>query len=196
VKNTYTSCNEQLIIEEKSGMLKRLFLFIIISFASALLFGEDSSIQNKLASLGFQTPKTESMSRDFTVEDMNGKKVKLSDFKGNVVLLNQWATWCPPCKKEMPSIQRLFEKMKGKSFTVMAVSVGEKKETVAGFLKSNKYSFPIFLDPTGNATADYGTGSIPTTYLIDKNGKILGRIVGGIEWDNPKIVSLINELLK
>ena len=89
-----------------------------------------------------------------------------------------------------------IQKINNPNFQIIAVSVGEEKDTVTKFIKVQKYTFPIYLDTANSGTADYSTGSIPTTYLIDKNGIILGRIVGSTKWDTPEVYSLINGLLK
>jgi thiol-disulfide isomerase/thioredoxin len=178
-------------------MKKIIALSVIISmFFIYGLAAQTDETGKELANQGFQIPKKESFAPEVIVEDLKGKKFKFSENEGKILLFNQWATWCPPCKQEMPSIQRLSDKMKGKAFMVIGVSVGENKQTVADFLKQNKYTFPIFLDPTNKATEEYSTGSIPTTYLIGKKGKILGRIVGSREWDTPEFIALLEKLVK
>jgi thiol-disulfide isomerase/thioredoxin len=174
----------------------KVILSFLLLFVSSIFFYGEENIQKSLTNLGFQIPKSEAAAADFTVTDLNGKTFKLSENQDKVILFNQWATWCPPCRQEMPSIQRLYDKIKNPDFKIIAVSVGENKETVTDFLKKNKYTFPIMLDPTGKSTAEYSTGSIPTTYLIGKKGKILGRIVGGTEWDSAEFINIIKGLLK
>jgi len=177
-------------------MKKLLLLGLSFFLAFSLAAETKKPLNEQLSELGFQVPKKEAKAADFTITGLDGKKFKLSDNKDKIILLNQWATWCPPCKAEMPSIQRLFDKVKSKKFLIAAVSVGEEKAVVADFIKKSKYTFPIYLDETNKATADYSTGSIPTTYLIGKNNMILGRIVGSIEWDTKEIMKLLEDLLK
>ncbi len=131
---------------------------------------------------------------DFSVKSLSGPVNKLSDAKGKIVLLNFWATWCPPCRDEIPSIQKLWNAMKGKNFTVMGVSIGESEGTVRDFVGKNKMSYPVFLDSSGAIGTAFGARSIPTTYVIDKTGKAIAGIVGGAAYDSPKAAALFAEL--
>ena len=131
---------------------------------------------------------------DFEVEALKGGQVKLSGQKGKIVLLNFWATWCPPCRQEMPSINRLWAAMKNSSFTIMAVSGGETRTTVEKFITDNKYTYPIYLDPEGKLGTAFSASSIPTTYIIDKQGKAIAGIQGGKEYDTEEMIGLLKEL--
>jgi thiol-disulfide isomerase/thioredoxin len=131
---------------------------------------------------------------DFTVESLKGGTASLSQSKGKLVLLNFWATWCPPCRAEMPSIDSLWKKLKDKPFTVIAVSVGEEKATVEKFIAEQKYSYPIYLDPQSKLGSAFNASSIPTTYLIDKTGKVIAGIQGSREYDGPEVQALFQEL--
>jgi len=133
---------------------------------------------------------------DFSVKSIEGKQIKLSEFKGKVVLLNFWATWCPPCRAEMPSIETLYQKYKTKAtFQILAVSVQEEPSVVKTFLAQNPYSFPIALDPNGEAAQLYGIRGIPTTFIIDRKGTLQGALVGGKDWTTPQVYDLIDALL-
>lgn len=131
---------------------------------------------------------------DFTVQALGGKAAKLSDQRGKIVILNFWATWCPPCRAEMPAIEGLWKKNKDKAFTVMGLSVGEKAGAVADFIRKEGYSYPIYLDPSGDIGGQFGARSIPTTYVLDKSGKAIAGKVGGAAYDSPKAVALFAEL--
>lgn len=133
---------------------------------------------------------------DFEVEALAAgtAPAKLSAARGKLVLLNFWATWCPPCRAEMPSIDRLADLMKNEKFTVMAVSVGEERKVVADFIAANKYRLPVFLDRSSQLGAAFGVRSIPTTYLLDKDGKVIAGIVGSREYDSPELVALLKDM--
>ncbi|MBL8966243.1 MAG: TlpA family protein disulfide reductase [Spirochaetaceae bacterium] len=133
---------------------------------------------------------------DFEAEALaaGATPAKLSAARGKLVLLNFWATWCPPCRAEMPSIDRLSGLMKDDNFTVMAVSVGEERKVVADFIAAQKYRLPVFLDRSGRLGAAFGARSIPTTYLFDKEGKVIAGIVGSREYDSPELVALLKEM--
>ena len=131
---------------------------------------------------------------DFELRDLSGKKVRLSDFRGKVVFLNFFATWCPPCREEMPSIQRLYEKTgQWKAFKLITVSVDRIENDARAFLEKGKYTFPVLLDGSGVAD-NYGIRGIPTTYIIDKRGKLVNMAVGGNDWADPKFIATIKKL--
>lgn len=110
---------------------------------------------------------------DFTLEDLDGNTVSLKDFQGEkIVFLNFWASWCPPCRLEMPDLNKLYQENKGDDFIVLAINVGEPENTVKEFIEENGYSFPVLLDKTQKVGFAYNTFSIPTSVLVDKEGKI------------------------
>ena len=148
----------------------------------------------RFEALGFHVFPEPIALEDFSTEALGGGSVSMSSLKGKVVLLNFWATWCPPCRLEMPSIETLWKRMKGKDFTVMAVSVGETKATVQKFIASEKYSFPIFLDPKSELGSAFNARSIPTTYIVDKEGRVIGGIVGSRMYDGPEVIALFEDL--
>ncbi|WP_053363595.1 redoxin domain-containing protein [Bacillus sp. FJAT-27251] len=112
----------------------------------------------------------------FSLVNMEGKEVKLEDYKGKKVMLNFWATWCPPCKAEMPAMQQLYEKAGG-SFEILAIAIDPDND-VAGFVNEYELTFPILLDKNGTVNNDYGIISIPTTFLIDEDGKMKKKHIG------------------
>lgn len=157
------------------------------------------TISEQLKKAGLDEPTREIMSTDFTLEGLDGSKVSLSSFKGKVVLLSFWATWCGPCKQEMPEMQALYQKLKGRAFEVVAVDMMEDKPTVAGFIARSGYTFPVLLDTTGEVggTSLYDARAIPTNYVIDKTGRIVGRKIGidGPGWTSPERTALFDSLL-
>jgi thiol-disulfide isomerase/thioredoxin len=126
---------------------------------------------------------------------LNGKPLTLAEQEGKYVFLNFWATWCPPCREEMPSIQRMNEALAGPDFAVFAVSVGEKPAVVESFLKKTPYSFPIALDPKGEISAMFAGRGIPTTYLLDRRGRAIAGVVGGRPWDTEEVLSAFKALM-
>jgi thiol-disulfide isomerase/thioredoxin len=155
------------------------------------------SINEMLLKAGFEVPKAEVASSDFTLESLDGKSVSLASFKGSLVFLSFWATWCGPCKQELPSAQALYEKLKGKGFLILAVDVMEENKTVNAFVRANRMTFPVLLDADGKVGGEYDARSIPTNYIVDRKGKILARIVGydGTPWDSPQRIALFEKLL-
>ena len=151
-----------------------------------------------LMGAGFDVPRQEVASTDFTLSDLAGHQVSLSSYKGKLVILSFWATWCGPCKQEIPSVEALYQKLSSKGFTVVAVDVMEKAEDVASFVKSNKMTFPVLLDTDGKVATQYDASGIPTNYVVSRDGKLLARVVGydGKEWTSPEKVNLFEKLLK
>ena len=130
------------------------------------------------------------------LKDRSGKVHSLDAYKGKVVLVNFWATWCPPCREEMPSMQRLKEKMAGRPFVMLGVNSGESAEDLAEFLKLVKVDFDILLDSDSAATKRWKVFGLPTSFLIDHQGKVRYTLTGTTEWDQGEAVALIEELLK
>ncbi len=151
--------------------------------------------QAELEALGFYVfPSPESLP-SISVKTLEEKPATPADMAGKVLLLNFWATWCPPCKAEMPSIQALYDKTRDVAFDVMAISVAEKKATVAQFLKDNpRYTFPVFLDESGSASGPFVGRGIPTTFILDKQGRAIAGIVGSRSYDGPEVVRLMRSL--
>jgi thiol-disulfide isomerase/thioredoxin len=131
----------------------------------------------------------------FKLENMEGAKVSLDDYKGRVVLLNFWATWCPPCKEEMPAMENLHKEFHSKGLSIVAIDDYEKRETVEKFLKKNPYTFDILLDPTGKTSEAFKAMMLPTSFIIDKEGNAIGKVVGMREWDGEASKALFKELL-
>jgi thiol-disulfide isomerase/thioredoxin len=133
----------------------------------------------------------------FILQDGDGKPVSLADYKGKVILLNFWGTWCPPCRHEMPSMERLYERQKSKGFVVLAVNQTESSEDV--FIYTSQLSvtptFKILYDKNSDVAAKYRVVGLPTTFLIDKHGQIRYRAVGGRDFDSPKVEQRISSLI-
>jgi peroxiredoxin len=134
---------------------------------------------------------------DFTVRDLAGQEVKLAALKGKVVLVNFWATWCPPCREEIPSMMKLNQSMSGKQFQMLAISIDEGgKAAVESFFKKSGMTLPAFLDTDGAVSRSYGITGVPETFIVDKAGIIQKKIVGGMDWSSPDVNAYLEELLK
>ncbi|MCP4598868.1 TlpA disulfide reductase family protein [Neptuniibacter sp.] len=129
--------------------------------------------------------------------NVEGQQVSLSEYKGKVVLLNFWATWCPPCIEEMPSMQRLREQLDGKPFEIVAVNVGEDSAAVSSFLMelSSDLTFPILLDEEGKSFGELGLRALPTTILFDQNGEVVTKVLGARDWDSAESVQEIESVI-
>ena len=133
----------------------------------------------------------------FSAQDQNGNKVSLKDFKGKAVLINFWATWCQPCKNELPSMQRIYEILGSEGVEVIAISIDRnKKERVEQYIKNYNLTFPILLDPRQKVRKDYFILGLPTSYLIGSDGKLKGFISGAREWDSNDSKEMFSTLMR
>jgi peroxiredoxin len=153
-----------------------------------------SELETRLGGLGFQIPREDLQALEFSLKDLTGRQTSLSAYEGKVVFLNFWATWCGPCRAEIPSMEQLYNELKDQGFTILAVNSQEPLEQVSAFVEEMGMSFPVLLDPAGRVGGLYGVRAIPTTYIIDPQGAIRGRMVGTREWYSPEIISVVREL--
>lgn len=131
---------------------------------------------------------------NFTLKDLTGREVRLVDLRGKVVLLNFWATWCPPCREEIPSMMRLNQAMAGKQFQMLAVSINEGgAQEVEAYFKQSGTNLPALLDPTQGVAKHYGLTGVPESFVIDKKGVILKKVVGGMEWSDPAVIKFMTD---
>jgi len=169
-------------------------ILIALAVAFGLLLNANVSLAS--ASEVFSPVSDNPVAPKLKLHDMDGRQVDLEKLKGKVVLVNFWATWCPPCRREMPSLQRLWEKLGPTKIQIVAVNVGEDADTVLGFMGTldGSPTFPIAFDKDGAASHGWPVRGLPTTFLIDKNGRIAYQAIGGREFDSPENIRLITEL--
>ncbi len=139
-------------------------------------------------------PYRQKQSIALSLNSLTGKKIDLAAFKGEVVLLNFWASWCKPCVKEIPSLVRLSKQLNQKNFKIITINVGESKQQIEDFMKKVAFDLPILLDESGVAVKDWGVYAYPSNFLLDKNGIIRYSYRGALEWDSPVIIKTINTL--
>lgn len=133
---------------------------------------------------------------DFSYPDLEGKTVSLSDYRGKLVLVNIWATWCKPCVDEMPSMEKLYNKFKDQGFEILAVSIDSLgKKAVGPFMDVHNLTFKTLLDTKGSMQQAYRTTGIPESFIIDKNGVIIEKVIGSTDWASPKAFKFIQSLL-
>jgi peroxiredoxin len=142
---------------------------------------------------GSRPPRIGSNAPEFTVQDAD-RSVKLSDFRGQIVVLNFWATWCPPCVEEMPSLVEMQRRMKAKGITVVAVSVDVDQSAYLQFLKEHNVNLLTVRDPGQKSNALYGTFRFPETYIIDRQGVMRRKFVGGVDWTAPDITEFLGRM--
>ena len=163
-----------------------IWLLLLPAFALSALVAEAAEFR-KMDSV---TPPR------LVLKDGKGVSHNLAVYKGKVVLVNFWATWCPPCREEMPSMQRLKEKMAGRPFVMLGVDSVESPADLAGFLEQIKVDFTIVFDPDGAATRRWKVFGLPSSFLVDKQGKVRYVLTGPTEWDGNEAMALIEDLLR
>jgi thiol-disulfide isomerase/thioredoxin len=191
---------------KKPFVVKLWFLLIIVLtfsgsaalffFNAELLAKNDSRAVDRLFSkMGvIKVPPAEDPVK-VNLKDMNGNDISLSDFNGKVVFLNFWTTWCPTCRIEMPSMEKLHQKLKNKDFAMVTINLQESASEVKAFFKIFNLTFTALLDSTGEVGASFGIRAIPTTYILDKTGKIIGQVSGPREWDTKAAIALFENLI-
>jgi len=160
------------------------------SIAALFVYREKTRVgQPGVISVGQQAP-------DFTIKDASGKPVKLSDSRGKLVFLNFWATWCEPCVDEMPEMNTLNEKFKDRKFQMMAVSVDNSWDVVKDFYEKHALDMPTYLDPGQQVRSLFNVHGYPETFIIDRNGSVLKYIIGPQHWSDPKVMAMIESMVK
>ena len=179
-------------------MGKKLFfsLFSILIFTT-FSFSSENKTEDLFTKIGVQPIKDNKKAPNFYLEDLKGKRWELKNLKGKIIFLNFWATWCGPCKEEMPSMETLWQWYKGKDFLLLGISVdyGGVKP-VKEFIEKHRYTFPVLLDPKCLALNLYEVKGIPTTFIIDKKGRMIGKAIGPRDWKRPEVISIINLLIE
>jgi peroxiredoxin len=165
----------------------------LLMFTSQAAEPEQPKLGHQLTALSEPLPAP-----DFTLQDEHAKIYSLKDYRGKVIMLNFWATWCPPCRREMPSMERLHQKLKGKDFVVLALNQMEDGDQVFAFTGDIgvDLTFPILFDKDSSVSRAYGVRGLPTTYVIDKKGNIRFRAIGGREFDHPDVEKQILKLMR
>jgi len=167
--------------------VRRILRFPGAIFSALILFALSGCYS------GTRPPRIGTAAPDFTVQDSE-HAVSLSQLKGKVVVLNFWATWCPPCIEEMPSLVRMQQRMQPKGVTVLAVSVDVDDNKYRRFLKDHNVNLLSVRDPDQKSNALYGTFKFPETYIIDRNGVMRRKFIGAVDWTEPEIIDFLGKL--
>ncbi len=168
---------------------------VLLAMPVAPSVAEAAADDHLATALGIQKPKELVEAPNVVGTDPDGNTIRLEDFRGKVVFLNFWATWCIPCRLEMPAMERLYREFKARGLVVLAVNVQEGPQAVRTFLREHKLTFPVVLDPKGAAAMTYLVRGLPATYLIDRKQQIVGRAFGAREWDSKDARDYIRSLL-
>lgn len=176
-----------------------VFISLFVVFATLLyivIFTSDwSSAGTETTAAGIK-PGKRTPAVDFTLSDLEGRRVKLSDLKGKVVFLNFWATWCGPCRIEIPTLAKMNQKFKDRDFQLLTISIDQQgRKAIEPFYQQLGIALPTLVDSDSKVASRYGVSAVPESFLIDKEGRIVKKYIGPRDWVSPSIISEIERLL-
>jgi thiol-disulfide isomerase/thioredoxin len=183
-----------------------LFIALIVSETAALGFSNADSffvaktdskeIDRLFKEVGILSPSNKTPPVEFVLPDPKGRITSISEFRGKIVFLNFWTTWCYACRIEMPAMEKLHKVFRDRDFVMVAINLQEPAERVKQFLKDYKLTFTTLLDTKGLVGAEFGIRSIPTTFILDKEGRIIGKALGPREWGGDQAMALFDYLVE
>ena len=164
-----------------------------ILLALATVFTLNTVVAEQQVQLLHEVPERPA-APDFSIEDIDGAVHTLSAYRGKVVIVNFWATWCPPCREEMPSMERAWQKLRQEDVVMLAINVGEDEDSIFEFTASYPVEFPLLLDRESAVIGSWPVRGLPTTFVIDPKGNIVYRAIGGRDWSAPGVLQKIRAL--
>ncbi len=173
--------------------MRELLAVVLLALAWTLPAPAGAALGHSLTRLPTPIPAP-----DFTLEDMDGERHTLSKLRGKVVMVNFWATWCPPCREEIPSMEAVYQDLREQGFVVLAINQWETPDHVFSYMGQLEVypGFPILFDRDSSVSDAFGVKGLPTTVLIDKQGRVVYRAVGGRNFNHPEVRALIRELIE
>ena len=169
--------------------MPRFLMAMILAFGAALAQAQEPG-------RGLTEIPQRPLAPDFTLRDLDGNRHRLSDYRGRVVIVNFWATWCPPCRAEMPSMQRAWERLRKEGIVMLGIDVGEDEDTVFQFTADYPVEFPLLLDQDSSVIGRWPVRGLPTTFVVDPQGRLAYRAIGGREWDDPALLEQVRALAR
>jgi cytochrome c biogenesis protein CcmG, thiol:disulfide interchange protein DsbE len=167
---------------------ERTFQVLIGVLLVALSLVVAKAFQEKIINAGDTAP-------GFTITTDSGRQISPADFGGRVLVLNFWATWCPPCVEELPSLNEFHRQLAGSGVVVVGVSIDKNEKIYRDFLKRARITFETARDPEANISSDYGTFKVPETYIIDRTGTVVEKLINLQDWTDPNLVARVKRLL-
>jgi peroxiredoxin len=164
-----------------------LVLAVALSMGT-FMFSCTRNAEHKIIGVGDRAPEVR-------LQSVDGKTMSLADYRGKVVLVHFWATWCPPCVEEVPTLERFYQQVFGTDIEVLAISVDESDEVLKAFLDKNKVHFPVLRDPGRSAAGSYGTLKFPETYVVGRDGMVRYKVIGPMDWSMRTNMEIVRSLL-
>lgn len=162
-------------------ILSLLFVFILMEYA----FAQGEPLHEVAG---------KPLASDFTLQDMDGNQHHLAKYRGKIIIVNFWATWCPPCRFELPSMEKAYQILRDKDIVMLAINVGEDSDTIFSFTADYPVTFPLLLDKAGEVIDKYPVVGLPTSFIINPQGQIVYRVIGTREWTDPDLLAKITNL--
>jgi peroxiredoxin len=169
--------------------------FVAILLNPLVLSGKAEADGHFMEALGIMQFDEKIEAPDFSLKNLNGTDVGIKDYRGKIVFLNFWATWCPPCREEMPSMERLHNRFRDRGLVILAIDVMESEKKVKAFKEEFELNFPILLDSDGRVGLNYAVRSIPTTYFVGRDGHLMGGALGPRDWASQTAFEFMDHLL-
>ena len=184
------------VTRARTSVFARPWLLAVVCLGAVAFALRLAAAADAFEALALIKPTRVRVAEEFAVPTPNGQSIRLADYRGRVVLLNFWATWCPPCQAEMPAMERLYQGFKDRGFVLLAISVdADGGSVVKPFLQERKFTYPIGLDPKMALAGRYGVRALPSSFLVDKRGTLVALAMGPREWDSPDAHAAIESLL-
>lgn len=182
------------VLEKKPASIFIPYAFLVTALASALIFAINKV---ELKPYEVEYPEVSFISPEFELASLSGGKYKLSDYRGKVVFINFWATWCATCKVEMPSMEKLYQTFKNDGFEMLTISIDKDQSLIKPFMDKYNLTFPVLLDPESDlAKGDYKTTGVPETFIVDQKGIIVYKAIGPDDWSTPEMIESFSKLIK
>jgi len=179
--------------------MKKMIIILMLIVAGLVLFffmpKELERVQRAILAVDLKAPDFELPELD-TNRKVSSRRWRLSELKGKVVFISFWASWCDECKKEKPAIQRLYEKMQGRSFQMLTIVYRDAPEKAIAYMRENGYTMPVLLDYDTKVARNYWVRAVPETFIIDREGIVREKIIGRRAWDSPEAIGLIEKWLE
>jgi peroxiredoxin len=183
-----------------SGSKKKIAFLVVLVVLIALFIAGLFITERPSGTTGTPTAAREiaggERAPEFNLKTLGGGSVDLADFRGKVVMVHFWATWCPPCVEEIPTLDKLFHNLTGKDFALLAVSEDDDGAAVASFLQKNKLSLPVLMDAGSEVARQYGTYKLPETYIVDRQGVVQYKAIGPRDWTDPANIQILQKLIE
>ncbi len=183
-------------LKKQTPLILATCFFAVLFFTNKKAFSKEASLDDLFKPLGIIKLSGIAPPADTGLTDIKGNPINLSDFKGKILFLNFWTTWCLDCVKEMPDIEKLHKKFKDKGLIILAVDLKESPKKVKKFMEKHHLTFKAALDQKGIMGRAFGIRSIPTTYILNREGGLMAKAMGPRDWDHKNAVSLFNYLLE